>query len=175
MEAEVKFIFDEEHYEVLINKVLLKAKKYVWLTTANVKNMYIGKEKDWFSFIDVLEELVKKRVNIVIVHAGKPSDSFLNKIEKISRSRYFSLFQCQRNHQKIVVSDDEVAYLGSANVTGAGIGGKKEDRRNFEAGVITIDKNVISMLKDRINRIISYQVCPQCHYRKECINGHTIR
>ncbi len=42
-----------------------------------------------------------------------------------------------RVHFKAVVVDGTFAYSGSANLTGAGMGAKSENRRNFEVGFIT--------------------------------------
>ena len=42
---------------------------------------------------------------------------------------------CPRVHFKMLVFDGEEVYIGSANLTGAGIGMKTDNKRNFEAGI----------------------------------------
>ncbi len=37
----------------------------------------------------------------------------------------------------MMIFDWREAYVGSANLTGAGIGMKGENKRNFEAGILT--------------------------------------
>lgn len=39
----------------------------------------------------------------------------------------------------MLIFDFETAYIGSANLTGAGIGMKSSNRRNFEAGILTVN------------------------------------
>jgi len=45
---------------------------------------------------------------------------------------------CPRVHFKMMIFDFEAAYVGSANLTGAGIGMKGSNKRNFEAGILTL-------------------------------------
>jgi phosphatidylserine/phosphatidylglycerophosphate/cardiolipin synthase-like enzyme len=44
---------------------------------------------------------------------------------------------CPRVHLKSLIIDGRFAYVGSANLTGAGMGAKSDRRRNFESGIIT--------------------------------------
>ena len=44
---------------------------------------------------------------------------------------------------KIIVFDLKTAYVGSANLTGAGLGMKGENTRNFEAGVLSSNKDFV--------------------------------
>ncbi len=50
---------------------------------------------------------------------------------------------CPRVHFKMLIFDFETAYIGSANLTGAGIGMKSSSRRNFEAGILTDEVSLI--------------------------------
>ncbi len=45
--------------------------------------------------------------------------------------------RCPRLHAKAVIIDCRAMYLGSANLTGAGLGAKADKRRNFEMGIWT--------------------------------------
>ena len=53
---------------------------------------------------------------------------------------------CPRAHFKSVIVDGKIAYSGSANLTGAGLGAKGKDRRNFEGGILTVSGAVASEL-----------------------------
>ena len=46
-------------------------------------------------------------------------------------------------HFKEVLFDLKFAYIGSANLTGAGLGMKSGRNRNFEAGILTDDPELI--------------------------------
>lgn len=44
---------------------------------------------------------------------------------------------CPRVHFKLMILDMETAYIGSANLTDASMDMKSENRRIFEAGILT--------------------------------------
>ena len=43
----------------------------------------------------------------------------------------------------LMIFDTETAYIESANLTGTGMGMKSENRRNFEAGILTNDPKFV--------------------------------
>ena len=47
----------------------------------------------------------------------------------------------------ILVFDGKEVYIGSANLTGAGIGMKTDNKRNFEAGFLTDDTEIVELQK----------------------------
>ena len=79
---------------------------------------------------------------------------------------------CPRVHLKCVVVDGEYAYVGSANLTGAGVGAKSIRRRNFESGVVTTDPAMIGRIMEQFDAIWRGSHCPECD-RKEFCDEHT--
>jgi phosphatidylserine/phosphatidylglycerophosphate/cardiolipin synthase-like enzyme len=71
-------------------------------------------------------------------------------------------------HMKCVIADGRVAYIGSANLTGAGIGAKGQHRRNFEAGIITEDTTMIRGVMDFIDAFYLGDHCLKCQRRDVC-------
>jgi len=43
----------------------------------------------------------------------------------------------------MLVFDSKEVYVGSANLTGAGIGMKTDNKRNFEAGILTDETEIV--------------------------------
>ena len=78
---------------------------------------------------------------------------------------------CPRVHVKSVVVDGTWAYVGSANLTGAGVGAKSVFRRNFEAGIITADAGIVSQVMDQFDAIWQGSHCQKCG-RKEFCDEH---
>jgi len=79
-----------------------------------------------------------------LLHAGVPSRPFRAELAKRPRVRaHLGLRQCPRVHAKLVIVDGALAYLGSANWTGAGLGAKGTGRRNFELGVLSSDEGFL--------------------------------
>jgi phosphatidylserine/phosphatidylglycerophosphate/cardiolipin synthase-like enzyme len=75
---------------------------------------------------------------------------------------------CPRTHLKLVIVDGRDLYLGSANWTGAGLGAKHEERRNFELGLLTQDERLVDAAQDAYERIWRGGECANCRMREVC-------
>jgi phosphatidylserine/phosphatidylglycerophosphate/cardiolipin synthase-like enzyme len=71
-------------------------------------------------------------------------------------------------HCKIVVVDGAMAYLGSANWTGAGLGAKGEGRRNFELGLLSRDDLLLDDVQAFFDAIWHGRPCAHCKRRDLC-------
>jgi phosphatidylserine/phosphatidylglycerophosphate/cardiolipin synthase-like enzyme len=71
-------------------------------------------------------------------------------------------------HIKAVIADGKHMYLGSANLTGAGMGAKGPTRRNFEAGIWTDELRLIDPVADAIHGIWSGEQCNGCGRKDVC-------
>ncbi len=120
-----EFIKDREIYERVINGLIPKTKKFLWLGTADLKDLHVDKNGKIVPFLEILSDLVKKNVEIRLLHAKEPGPVFRKDFD-----RYPNLISgmerilCPRVHLKSVIIDGKVAYTGSANLTGAGMGAK---------------------------------------------------
>jgi len=144
-----EFITDKNIYDRVICDRIPKARKFLWLATADLKDLHVDKQGRMVPFLEVLSDLVKKRVEIRLLHAKEPGKAFREDFD-----RYPNLIGgierilCPRVHFKSVVIDGDFAYTGSANLTGAGMGAKSAGRRNFESGIITDDKKIIGKIME---------------------------
>ena len=75
---------------------------------------------------------------------------------------------CPRVHVKAVIADGRWRYLGSANLTGAGLGAKAARRRNFEAGIWTDDLALIDTIADMLDKIWTGTQCLDCGRKQHC-------
>jgi phosphatidylserine/phosphatidylglycerophosphate/cardiolipin synthase-like enzyme len=69
---------------------------------------------------------------------------------------------------KCVIVDGKRAFLGSANLTGAGMGAKSVRRRNFEAGILTDTPETVSALMDLFDNLFMGEHCLKCDRRSVC-------
>jgi len=76
--------------------------------------------------------------------------------------------RCPRLHAKAVIVDCEAMYLGSANLTGAGLGAKSDARRNFELGVWTRSPALIDAVLESFNALWEGRHCEACGRRDTC-------
>lgn len=78
---------------------------------------------------------------------------------------------CPRVHFKIMVFDQKLAYIGSANLTGAGIGMKSDRKRNFEAGILTSDPALVDAAAEQFDRVWMGAHCKTCGRKEYCKDG----
>ena len=116
-----------------------------------------------------MSDLVRKRVEIRLLHAKEPGQRFRRDFDKYPNLiNGMERILCPRVHLKSVVVDGRFAYTGSANLTGAGIGAKSSNRRNFEAGIITDDKRIVQKIMNQFDSIWSGEYCLECKRKEYC-------
>lgn len=122
------------------------------------------------SVLDVFDRLARDGVELRILHASMPSRAFRKAFDSKPRlvAGGLQLRQCPRVHLKLVIIDGALAYLGSANWTGAGLGAKGSHRRNFEMGFVTDDDAVLDATQDRYEQLWRGSECGACRLRTEC-------
>lgn len=162
--AYIKYIQNEEHYKEVLSKAS-KVKEALWIGTADIKDLYVGDEP----FLGVLAELVKKGIDVRLIHAKEPGPIFREEfdrypvlIKKLQRQL------CPRVHFKIVVFDYREVYVGSANLTGAGIGAKGANKRNFESGILTDEFEIVDAACEQFDSVWTGKHCKQCLRKEMC-------
>jgi phosphatidylserine/phosphatidylglycerophosphate/cardiolipin synthase-like enzyme len=147
----------------------------VWIATANLKDVHVEARvgtraraaRAFTSLFDELAEAALRGVEVRILYSGNPSRPLAARVRKLGRSP-IGLRRCPRTHLKMVAVDGRLLYLGSANFTGAGLGAKGDDRRNFEAGIVTDDDWLLDQMQATFDRIWQGQHCAGCRVRSEC-------
>ena len=162
------FISNASHYKEVLSRVL-NVKHTLWIGTADIKDLYIeiGNEKK--PFLALIAQLIRKGVEVRLIHAKEPGQNFREDFDK-----YPTLYDrlervlCPRVHFKILVFDCKVVYVGSANLTGAGIGMKAETTRNFEAGILTDDPTIVEQAMNQFDEVWMGKHCKKCKRRDLC-------
>jgi phosphatidylserine/phosphatidylglycerophosphate/cardiolipin synthase-like enzyme len=155
--------------EVVLGK-LAQARESVWIATANVKAMFVEHQAKFVPVLEVFDKLAARGVELRLLHAELPSRPFRAAFDERSRlvKGGLKLKVCPRVHFKAVVVDGAWAYVGSANLTGAGLGAKGDDTRNFELGFVTEDFDVIDRVTALYQAVWSGAECRGCRLRSVC-------
>lgn len=160
----MKYIQNEAHFKEVLSKAS-KVKEALWIGTADIKDLYVGDEP----FLGILAGLVKKGIDVRLIHAKEPGPVFREEfdrypvlINKLQRQL------CPRVHFKIVVFDYREVYVGSANLTGAGIGAKGANKRNFEAGILTDEFEIVDAACEQFDSVWTGKHCLQCLRKEMC-------
>jgi len=163
------FITDAEIYHKVLTDKVPSARSFVWIATADLKDLYVDKGRRMVPFLEVLSDLVAAGVSLRLIHAKEPGPAFRRDFD-----RYPGLIEglermlCPRTHFKCVVVDETFAYTGSANLTGAGMGAKSDRKRNFESGLITTNTELISRIMEQFDRVWMGEHCAECRRKEYC-------
>lgn len=164
----LQYIADRDHFTEVLSRCE-QVKHDLWIGTADLKDLYVKGGRDVVPFLSVLDKLVKRGVEVRLLHAKEPGENFRADFDK-----YPGLWSrmerklCPRVHFKIMVFDCSVAYIGSANLTGAGIGMKGEGNRNFEAGILTDDPMLVDAAANHIDSVWQGVHCKKCRRKDFC-------
>lgn len=166
----VGILLNEQHLAGALVEAIERSRHRLFIATADVKDLHvpmarrIGRAQ---SILAVLDELSKRSVEIRLLHSGVPSGPFLARM-KLHLPPTLTMRRCPRIHAKALIADGRWMYLGSANLTGAGLGAKSPDRRNFEAGVWTDELELIDPVLDMLDEVWSGGRCESCRRRDQC-------
>jgi hypothetical protein len=164
----IKFITNEQLYQQVIEPVA-NATSFVWIGTADIKDLHVHFQSKVKSFLTVLDSLVKKSVAIRLLHDKEPGENFRKSFDK-----YPMLWEsmerqlCPRVYFKHIIIDGNFAYTGSANLTGAGLGIKSMNKRNFESGIVTTNDELITSIMNQFDEVWMGKFCEGCERKEYC-------
>ena len=166
--SQTHLIADGEHFDVLVRGHMAEAAVSIDIATANLKAMQVptGRKRS-ASILEVLAEIARRGVEVRLLHAGVPSEPALQQMRG-ERPAQLTIRRCPRVHAKLIVIDSRLLYIGSANLTGAGLGAKSERRRNFELGTLSTDEQLIDEVSSYFNTIWEGEPCATCGRRDVC-------
>ncbi len=165
---EFQYIANEDHYDLVIEKIK-SVKKTLWIGTADIKDLYVKSGRSTKPLLEILSDLAKSGVEIRLIHAKEPGKAFREDFDK-----YPILIEgmeriiCPRVHFKIIIFDLKTAYVGSANLTGAGLGMKGSNTRNFEAGVLSNNKEFVKQASNQFDQVWMGAHCKNCKRKQFC-------
>ena len=170
-------LITENHYKEVIERICA-AKSSIKIMTGDFKRFKLkptakqGKNyNDGTPFIKHLMEKARKGIAVQII-CSRPSKSFKEEYEALYeriKPKNLRIYFCERNHSKIVIVDDKVAYVGSANVTPAGLAQGVMSPGNFEIGILTENHQFISQLNTLFSKIMNGDYCYGCHLANKCV------
>ena len=160
------YISNSDHYKEVLSRVQ-SVKHTLWIGTADIKNLYVEVGQEKKPFLALIAQLIRRGVEVRLIHAKGPNfredfDKYPVLYDRLER------VLCPRVHFKMLVFDSKEVYVGSANLTGAGIGMKAETTRNFEAGILTDDPEIVEQAMNQFDEVWIGKHCKSCKRRDFC-------
>lgn len=168
----MRLLTDRDIYEQFTERLLVQAEHYIWIATANIKGTKMRYRGRFISFVDFLAAMVHRGVAIRIIHAELPSGPFRERYEQLDTRGALSggieFLHCIRMHAKLFIVDGRIVLTGSPNLTGAGIGAKGINTRNFETAFLCENEREAEPFVDYFDRVWMGALCPKCGRRDTC-------
>lgn len=164
------YITGTDHYNKVLSRVA-KVRNSLWLGTADIKDLHVRVGDTSQPFLAILALLIRRGVEVRLIHAKEPGPNFREDFDKypVLYDRLERVL-CPRVHFKMLVFDCKEVYIGSANLTGAGIGMKTDGKRNFEAGILTDDPDIVEQAMNQFDEVWLGKHCKACKRRDFCID-----
>jgi phosphatidylserine/phosphatidylglycerophosphate/cardiolipin synthase-like enzyme len=168
----VELVIDAQHHRRVVLDGILRSTVSLDIATADFKAMLVpqaGRGARSRGGVDRrnLRRLASRGVEIRLLHAGTPSAPALHELKRALPSN-LTIRRCPRLHAKTVIVDSRMMYLGSANLTGAGLGAKADGKRNFELGIWTESATLIDSVMEQFNALWEGRRCQSCRRKDVC-------
>ena len=164
----VEYLTGDAIYKRVLTELLPSAKDSLLIATATLKATRVKKrDGSSESIVRVLARLARRGVEVRILHSGVPSGPFLEDLKGVAPGT-FQMRRCPRTHFKAAIVDGQRLYVGSANLTGAGLGAKSARRRNFEMGLVSDDPALVDTVADLFEAVWSGAMCKKCDREAFC-------
>lgn len=165
----MQFIKDREIYEKVVQELVISAEHFVWIASADIKDMYVKRGNGMQPFLSVLADMIESGVSVRLIHAKEPGPNFRKDFDRYSvLAQKLERMLCPRVHFKSVIVDGKAAYMGSANLTGAGMGAKAANRRNFESDLLTKEPWLVNQIMTQFDEVWMGAHCEACARKKFC-------
>ena len=164
------YISNSSHYKEVLSRVL-SVKHMLWIGTADIKDLFVEVDKEKKPFLALIAQLIRRGVEVRLIHAKEPGPNFREDFDKypVLYDRLERVL-CPRVHFKMLVFDGKEVYIGSANLTGAGIGMKAETTRNFEAGIQTDEPEIVEQAMNQFDEVWMGKCCKTCKRKDYCLD-----
>jgi len=163
-----EYLTGEDIHHRVLGELIPAAKDSLLIATATLKAVRLPRpDGSAESIVRVLARLARRGVEVRILHSGVPSGPFLEELKSVE-PHAFHMRRCPRTHFKAAIVDGHRVYLGSANLTGAGLGAKSEGRRNVEIGLVSDDPALVDAVGDLFEAVWSGALCKDCDRTDYC-------
>ena len=164
----IEYISGTGHYNEVLARVA-NVKHSLWIGTADIKDLHVKVGDTTKPFLAVIALLIRRGVEVRLIHAKEPGPNFREDFDKypVLYDRLERVL-CPRVHFKMLVFDCKEVYIGSANLTGADIGMKSSDKRNFEAGILTDEPQIVEQAMQQFDDVWIGKHCKTCKRKDYC-------
>ena len=104
----MELLLIEAIYRRVIVELLPEARNFLWIVTADLKDLHVPKGRRFVPLLEILSDLVESGVAVRLMHAKEPGPRFREDFDRYPNLIENDLFErilCPRIHTKAVVID----------------------------------------------------------------------
>lgn len=91
------FLSNRDIYTFVVCSLVPQAKERLWIATADIKDMYVDTgRRDMVPFLEVLDTLVKRDVEVRLIHAKDPGSNWRDDFDRYPTLWTAMGFACRR-------------------------------------------------------------------------------
>ena len=164
----LQYIADIDHYNTVLGNVR-NAEATLWIGTADIKDLHVKNGSYTVPFLEIIAGLINRWVEVRLIHAKEPGTAFREDFDKYPLLKsMLEQVLCPRVHFNLIIIDNKLAYIGSVNLTGAGMGMKSGNRGNFEVGIFTDEPEIVEAAMEQFDSVCRGEHCKKCGKREYC-------
>lgn len=77
----IRDIANETHYTEVVERIR-RVERYLWIGTADIKDLYVKEGCGSVPLLKVLEDLIQRGVEVRLIHAKEPGRNFADDFDK---------------------------------------------------------------------------------------------
>jgi len=151
----IRYISDQDHFVEIFGR-MGQVRKSLKIACANLKNFTVFLDSnETIPFCDFLLILLRRgvKVQLLCMHPFSFYRWVHENLPELLDEPGLEIRQNDHVHMKIFIYDDECAYIGSANLTGAAIGKRQKRQRNYEAGILVQGNDLYDSARNHFLRV----------------------
>ena len=109
-----ELLLNEQIYHRVIAELVPNAEHYLWIVTADLKDLHVRKGTRYWPFLGVLSDLVEAGIAVRLFHAKEPGPRFRKDFDRypiLLESEIFERILCPRIHTKAIIIDGKTALI----------------------------------------------------------------
>ena len=90
-----QFLSNRDIYTSVVCELIPQVQERLWIATADIKDMYVDVGgRDMVPFLEVLDGMVKRGVEVRLIHAKEPGPNWWNDFDCYPIVRDFAEYDC---------------------------------------------------------------------------------
>lgn len=78
----MELLLNEAIYQKVIVELLPQTRKFLWIVTADIKDLHVPKGRRFGPLLEILSDLIEAGVSVRLMHAKEPGPRFRQDIDK---------------------------------------------------------------------------------------------